>query len=701
MHTSNASAGSAPVHSSAFRFRRFLNWFPLGLTYAFLYMGRYNLNVAKTALGPLMTEEDFGLIFAAGTVVYGFSFVLNGPLTDKIGGRLAMLISALGSGLANVAMGWYLLDPTARTNAEIVQAFSLLYAVNMYFQSFGAVAIVKVNSSWFHVRERGGFSGIFGTMISSGIFMAFTVNAWLLSFAASRAATSELVQAKVVFFVPAALLFTLFVVEAFLLKDRPSQAGHQDFDTGDASSGEGDVSLRQIVRGIFTNPIILTVALIEFCTGVVRQGIMQSYPFYAKNVLALPSAHYMRNGSWGEFWIVATIFAVSAAFLVLAYRTKGPRKGWLYVSGGLVFLTPFLQGGWGGLLFVAGVIGGNVAGWVSDIFFQSRRAPAAGGLYGMLLVCSVIMVFVMGRTTTELAQSRMVVAGKVAPGTEIEVAGRAVKVDAEGRYRTEVAVEKGQSAIEVAMVAAGGRTVETRPVEVLWPGDKIVEVAGQPVQDWAGVARAIASIPPAECTGGSQWDSAKSMCSSKPSAETQGALTLFLDRFFGSPPSFGAMAASAGVIPLLIERDGARTTIELKDWALKQRAGEPRVMRATPSATMPAWLLGFVVILMSLCVIGTHGLLSGTATMDFGGRKGAATAVGMIDGFVYLGTAVQSVSLGYLTTRSWSYWPWFLMPFALAGFLLCRRIWHAKPKARATPAAEQSSPPAEAEKPAA
>ena len=40
---------SAPAHSASYRRRRFLNWFPMGLTYAFLYMGRYNLTVAKNA----------------------------------------------------------------------------------------------------------------------------------------------------------------------------------------------------------------------------------------------------------------------------------------------------------------------------------------------------------------------------------------------------------------------------------------------------------------------------------------------------------------------------------------------------------------------------------------------------------------------------------------------------------------------------
>src|SRR5688572_5578612 len=91
-----AGAPAAPAHSAAFRFRRFLNWFPLGMTYAFLYMGRYNLNVAKNALGTLMTEEDFGIIFFFGTLVYGSAFLANGPITDTIGGKRAMIISTIG-----------------------------------------------------------------------------------------------------------------------------------------------------------------------------------------------------------------------------------------------------------------------------------------------------------------------------------------------------------------------------------------------------------------------------------------------------------------------------------------------------------------------------------------------------------------------------------------------------------------------------
>ena len=75
-------------HSRWFMLRRFINWFPLGMTYAFLCMGRYNLIVAKSALGTLMSKEALGIIFGVGTCVYAVSFLVNGPLIDKkLGGN--------------------------------------------------------------------------------------------------------------------------------------------------------------------------------------------------------------------------------------------------------------------------------------------------------------------------------------------------------------------------------------------------------------------------------------------------------------------------------------------------------------------------------------------------------------------------------------------------------------------------------------
>ena len=55
----------------------------------------------------------------------------------------------------------------------LVATLSFLYALNMYFQSFGAVSIVKVNAAWFHVRERGVQGGVFGILISLGIYFGY------------------------------------------------------------------------------------------------------------------------------------------------------------------------------------------------------------------------------------------------------------------------------------------------------------------------------------------------------------------------------------------------------------------------------------------------------------------------------------------------------------------------------------------------
>ena len=161
-------------HSSKFMWRRFVNWFPLGMTYAFLYMGRYNLNVSKNALGAMMSKEEFGWIFGLGTVVYGLSFLINGPLIDKIGGKKGILIGAIGSSMANILMGvatYFFLNGRLRWN--LTATFAVLYSMNMFFQSYGACSIIKVKAYWFHVRERGIFGAIFGTLISFGVYFAF------------------------------------------------------------------------------------------------------------------------------------------------------------------------------------------------------------------------------------------------------------------------------------------------------------------------------------------------------------------------------------------------------------------------------------------------------------------------------------------------------------------------------------------------
>lgn len=434
-------------HSEAFRRRRVLNWLPLGLTYAFLYMGRYNLTVAKDAFGKMMDNSDFATIFAAGTITYGASFIINGPLTDRYGGKFSILVGSAGAAVCNLIMGFATLalyDGNEFVQSNFILLFSILYAVNMYFQSFGAVAIVKCNAPWFHVRERGVFGAIFGILISLGIYFAFDIGFLIVrSF-----------DVQWVFFVPAVLLAIFWVIDVFMVRNTPGEAGHDDFDTADASSGDDGPQLGAVAvfKLMLSQPIIVTIALIEFCSGFLRQAIMQWYRTFAKQVGATDS---------------------------------------------------FVYDNWGMLLCCAGIMGGVVAGIISDRVFQSRRGPVAGLLYATMLVGSFVMIF-----------------------------------------------------------------------------------------------------------------------------------------------------------------------------------------------TYQSALLGPLVILLSMAVIGVHGMLSGTASMDFGGRKNVGVAVGIIDGFVYAGTGFMSIIYGVLlpngeaakSADNWLVWPVTMVPVAAIGLYLARRVWNARPSQAAAKA---------------
>jgi OPA family glycerol-3-phosphate transporter-like MFS transporter len=339
-------------HSPAFLRRRVLNWLPVGLTYAFLYMGRYNLNAC---IGTLFDKALFSDVYAVGTLTYGVSFLVNGPLTDRLGGKKTIVIAALGALLANVLMGLLathalaagVVPPGSPTHLPVVPAaeqphwkwyFAALYALNMYFQSFGAVSIVKVNAQWFHLRERGTFGGIFGILISLGLYFAFDWCKYLV----------EHYPAGWTFWVPAGLLGFWALVDVALVRDSPSGAGLQDFDPGDASSTE-DASARatvlEVAHKMLRNPAIVTIALIEFCSGYLRNAILQYYKPYVREI-----------GRHGDY--------------VMAH--------------------------WGMLNCIAGILGGVVAGVISDRVFGSRRGPVSAVLYGVMILGSAAMFFTLG-----------------------------------------------------------------------------------------------------------------------------------------------------------------------------------------------------------------------------------------------------------------------------------------------------------------
>src|SRR5207244_11280785 len=130
---------------------------------------------------------------------------------------------------------------------------------------------------WFHVRDRGTFAAIFGILISLGIYFAF-------DWGTRIAITAPL---EWLFLVPAAILVVFLALSWRFVRDRPSKAGFADFELGDAPSSPHPETAPATIKRLLTNPIIVTIAMIEMCSGFLRQGILKWYPDFAG---AIPGA---------------------------------------------------------------------------------------------------------------------------------------------------------------------------------------------------------------------------------------------------------------------------------------------------------------------------------------------------------------------------------------------------------------------------
>ena len=337
-----------PSHDARFRFRRAQNWLTLGFTYAAMYMARYNFGFANKSLSDTYgwSKAQIGTIISAATLVYGVSALLNGPIADRFGGRRAMLIGASGAVLFNLAFGLGAYLGFLGTGGVLLAYLGTVWTLNMYFQSYSALALIKVNSGWFHVSERGVFSAIFGSMIQSG-----------------RAAVFALMTLSVVvalpwqwkFFLPAVIVAGMALLTFLVVQDTPEDAGLEPFDPQDATSGETEaITLGYVARRVFTQPVTLAIASAEFCTGLVRKGFEEWFPRYMQEAqhLALDNP----------------VFKAGAMAIVLA-----------------------------------GITGAFLAGTLSDWVFRSRRPPVAFIGYVIQIACLAVIWRAPSRTAIIVA----------------------------------------------------------------------------------------------------------------------------------------------------------------------------------------------------------------------------------------------------------------------------------------------------------
>jgi len=328
-----------PKFPPGFRARRGLNWSFLGLLYTSFYMCRYNFSIANKSISEEFgfSRAEMGYIITTALFAYACGQIINGLLTDRLGGKRAMLIGAAGTILMNLCFG-------AASFAGMLGLFIAIRGVDGYLQAFGAPGMVKINAAWFSHRERGRFSGIFGFMINLGRFGIFTLGpALLVGFTVLGLIHIPPLHWRWLFWTPSVICALVAVAMTLTVKETPEEAGFHGVISDDA--GPADTAVRaafgQVIRTIASNPVVWVTAGAYACTGAVRQAVDQWFPRYMQDLYQVDLK--------------------SAQFQFLA------------------FLIPFVASA-----------GSLTAGYVSDMVFKGRRAPVAGVLY--FLETSIILL---------------------------------------------------------------------------------------------------------------------------------------------------------------------------------------------------------------------------------------------------------------------------------------------------------------------
>jgi MFS transporter, OPA family, glycerol-3-phosphate transporter len=347
-----------PLLTQEFRNRRAINWMSLGLLYAFFYATRYNYTAAAPALADTLgwRNTELGVFETMMPLVYGLSVVLNGPLADRVGGKKAFLFGSVGVAVMNLLFGlaslaivspavWdgtglarHVVTPAVLgyglSGGMLLTLMAVVWGVNGYFQSFGALSIVKVNAHWFHMRERGTFAGVFGVLIRCGLLLAFQGVPLIFLFAPWQYA----------FWIPGLCVIVVGLVNLKWMENSPKDAGLGEYDTGDDNDTTDTApAISEILAKVFSSRAMWTIALGSMMIGFVRRSVVDAW--------------------WPKYFV----------------DYHGANKA--------LFATylPYIIATWG--IALAGIAGGFAFGIASDRTFGGRRAPViAFGFVGMVVV---------------------------------------------------------------------------------------------------------------------------------------------------------------------------------------------------------------------------------------------------------------------------------------------------------------------------
>ena len=294
------------------------------ITYALFYLTRANMSIA---IPGIMEEYGYsktmlGAVGSALFATYAIGQFTNGQLGDKFGARKLVTIGIIVSALANIAFGF----------STTLLMMIVLWAINGYFQATGWPLNVKTLANWFSLKERGKITGLYGSCYQIG-----NVLSWLLA-----GYLAETYSWRFVFWVPAIIFGVSSVLYYLGIRNSPESIGLSSIEEHEKQSSLSESSEKKTFRSekrplekehlgfgftfrrTFANPRMWIVGIAFMFLDVVRYGFF--------------------------VWAATFLFEVQGAEISMAaYKTM--------------------------VIPIAGSLGAISAGWATQKYFGSRRAP--------------------------------------------------------------------------------------------------------------------------------------------------------------------------------------------------------------------------------------------------------------------------------------------------------------------------------------
>jgi len=297
--------------------------------YGFYYTCRIGLSVAKKPLidSGVLTIEQLGWIGAAMFYGYAFGKFINGFIADHANVRKIFTAGLLLSAICNVVFGF----------SNLLWVFIAAWALNGWFQGFGAACCAVSLTNWFTYRSRGRYYGIWSSAHSIGEGLTFIGTSAMVVLFGWRGG----------FLGPAMVCFIISFLIYLLMKDRPVSCGLPA--AADWEKVHNNAAVRKSTSTfsaqleIFRNPALWLLCFSSAAMYITRYAVT----------------------SWGMLYL------------------QEARGFDTMEAGSLLGINTFV-----------GIVGGIGYGFLSDWVFKGRRPPASL-MYGIFELIALFMIFVV------------------------------------------------------------------------------------------------------------------------------------------------------------------------------------------------------------------------------------------------------------------------------------------------------------------